>query len=130
MKPKMRSNIRAVRKNGNTQIVLVGSEYFIANDFLQRTDEMIFLLNSLNWLQKDNSLIQIRDKGKFTRPLDKARNPIEKEKRKNLIIIITTIVIPLLFIALAVLINQLRYLRNRRIKEEFMSEDSSKEGEK
>jgi ABC-2 type transport system permease protein len=116
-----------LRTNGKTQIVLVGSEYFITNDFLQRSDELIFMLNSLNWLQKDNSLIPIRDKGKFSKPLDKARNPIEKEKRKNFVIIVTTIIIPVLFIILAVLVIQLRNIRNRRIKEEFFDGDSSEE---
>lgn len=105
--------------SGSTQLVVIGNETVFENKFLGE-EEMMFLLNSLDWLSTDNSLIQIRNKGKFSMPLDKALNDDDKNFKQSLIIVITTYIIPLLFIALAVVINVYRYKKNQKIKEKYI----------
>ena len=107
---------------GNAKIILVSNELFLWDVFLKQPpmeDDRFFLANSLDWLSKDKSLIEIRNKGKFFNPLNKAVHQDEVDFRKTLIIIISTVIIPLLFIGLAIGLYVFRYRRNQSIKNKF-----------
>jgi len=104
---------------GNTKLVVVGSEFFLNNDFA-RNEEFLFLMNSLDWLGKDSSLIAIRNKGKFSKPLDKAKDLAQFEFLKNFIIGFTTYFLPIVFILIAVLLFIIKKNRDNKIKESFL----------
>ena len=104
-------------ESGNAKIVVVANDYFLNDNFLSQDQEgRFFLLNSLDWLTKDNSLIQIRNKGKFNRPLYKAGNEIQLANRKSFIIIFSTVVTPIIFIILACLAFVFRHIKNESFK--------------
>ncbi|MBO5287818.1 MAG: GldG family protein [Spirochaetales bacterium] len=108
---------------GNGKLVVIANEDFISNDFLNREDEIYLILNSLDWLTKDGSLIKIRNKGKFSRPLNKVNNLSMLNLYKNLIITFTTVIIPLGFIAAAIGVFTSRR-RFRKVLEEQFAEYS------
>ncbi len=101
--------------SGDTQLIVVSNELFLWDNFLGE-EERLFLINGLDWLSKDHSLIQIRNKGKFSKPLDKAKNDTQYNRRKFAIIILTTGIVPILFIIFAIVLNFLRHLKNKKIK--------------
>ena len=104
-------------ETGNAKAVIVANDYFLNDNFLGQDQEgRFFLLNSLDWLTKDNSLIQIRNKGKFNRPLYKASNEMQLSKRKNFIIVFSTVIIPIIFILLACLAFVFRHMKNESFK--------------
>ncbi|HOV12851.1 MAG TPA: GldG family protein [Spirochaetota bacterium] len=105
--------------NGKTKIIIIGNEFFIDSNFAGN-DELLLLMNGIDALSKDTSLIQIRNKGKFSKPLYKAKNQLQHDTYKNIIIGFTTYFIPLLFIILAVVLNFRRKLINKKIKDSFV----------
>ncbi|OHD12297.1 MAG: hypothetical protein A2086_10750 [Spirochaetes bacterium GWD1_27_9] len=104
---------------GNTKIVVVANEFFLQSDFAGN-DELLFLMNSVDWLSKDQSLISIRNKGKFTKPLDKAINQQQTDFFKTIIIGFTTFFIPVIFIAFGIILNLRRKIRDKKLKESFL----------
>ena len=107
---------------GNAKIILISDEYFLWDVFLRQPpmeDDRLLLANSLDWLSKDKSLIEIRNKGKFFNPLNKAVHKDEADFYKTIIIIISTVVVPLLFIGLAVFLYISRYRKNQILKNKF-----------
>lgn len=109
---------------GNTQIVVVGSEFFLNNDF-GGNDEFLFLMNSLDWLAKESSLISIRNKGKFSKPLDKAKDSNQYEFFKNFIIAFTTYFLPIVFIIIAIILFIFKKNKDKKIKDYFLSQKKS-----
>jgi len=117
-------------ESGNTKLVVAANENFIQNDFAGN-EELYFMMNSIDWMSKDGALTQIRGKGKFNKPLDKAGNQKEFENLKNLIIAITTYIIPLIFVLIGVLVFVRRQIYNKKLKEFYSSQSNNdKEGEK
>lgn len=116
--------------SGETQLVVVGNEHFLESNFMGE-NEILFLLNSLDWLSKDQTLIAIRNKGKFSRPLDKAKHKQQYSFFKSLIIIFTTYVIPLIFILIAIGLSILRHIKNEELKSFYSNKKQiSSEGKK
>jgi ABC-type uncharacterized transport system involved in gliding motility auxiliary subunit len=109
---------RSLINSGETQLVVVGNEVLFDNGHL-RENESKFFLNSVDWLTKDFSLLQIRDKGKFFRPLDKGLKQLKKFK-STLIIVISTYIIPIVIIALGVILIILRRLKDKELKVRFI----------
>lgn len=105
--------------SGKTKIVVVGNEFFLDANFAGN-DELLLLMNSIDSLSKDQSLIMIRNKGKFSKPLYKAQNQLQLDAFKNIIIGFTTYFIPVLFIVLAVILNIRRNIRNKKIKDSYI----------
>ena len=106
---------------GTTKFVVIGNEQFIQDNFAGN-DEFIFLMNAIDWLSKDNSLIEIRNKGKFSKPLDKVKDVNVHNFLKSFIIGFTTYVIPIIFILIEVILFILRNSRNKKIHE-FYNKD-------
>lgn len=120
---------------GSGKLIVIANEDFLSNDFLNRDDELLIALNGLDWLTKDGSLIKIRNKGKFTKPLNKVNNLSLFEMYKNLIITFTTILIPVFFLFLAFSINNARKKKYLMIENDFAEIPQAKgsdsgEGEK
>ncbi len=109
---------------GNTQLVVVGSEFFLNNDFAGN-EEFLFLMNSLDWLAKDSSLIAIRNKGKFSKPLDKAKDSNQYEFLKNFVIAFTTYFLPVVFIIIAIILFVIKKKRDKKIKDYFLTQKKS-----
>lgn len=109
---------------GTGKLVVIANEDFISNDFLNREDEIYLILNSLDWLTKDGSLIKIRNKGKFSRPLNKVNNLSMLNLYKNLIITFTTVVIPLGFVAAGIGVFASRRRFRKILEEQFTADDS------
>lgn len=108
---------------GTGKLVVIANEDFISNDFLNREDEIYLVLNSLDWLTKDGSLIKIRNKGKFSRPLNKVNNLSMLNLYKNLIITFTTIIIPLGFVAAGIGVFASRRRFRKVLEKQFAAED-------
>jgi ABC-type uncharacterized transport system involved in gliding motility auxiliary subunit len=118
--------------SGKAKIIIIGNEYFIQNNFAGN-EELLFLMNSVDWMSKDSSLVEIRNKGKFFKPLDKALNQKEYENSKNFIIIFTTYIIPLLLIITGFVVFFVRKSVNKKVINQFsenLSDSKDKEGEK
>ena len=95
-------------------------ENSILESRLVSQSELVLLVNTFDWLSEDLSLIQIRDKQMFSNELKiKAGNSKQFDTRKNIIIAISTYIMPLLIVAVAVLINLLRYFRRKKLAEEY-----------
>jgi len=87
---------------GNSKIMVVANEEFVTNDFVvNRDDELLMLLNVIDSFTKDGSLIQIRNKGRFIKPLNKIYNVEMLVTLKNVIIFITTYLLPILILVIA-----------------------------
>jgi len=111
---------------GNAKFVVVGNEQFIQDNFAGN-DEFLFLMNAIDWLSKDSSLIEIRNKGKFSKPLDKVKDANVHNFLKSFIIGFTTYVIPIIFILIGVILFILRNSRNKKIQEFYNKDIKSKE---
>jgi ABC-type uncharacterized transport system involved in gliding motility auxiliary subunit len=126
--PKKEEGVDNIQKarfdDGKTKMIIVGSQYFLYKNFINN-DEMIFMMNSLDLLSKDQSLISIRNKGKFSRPLTQYNTENEYNFKKNLIIAVSTYVLPVILLFVMVFIFLMRSIRNDKKKEEYLS--SSKE---
>ncbi|MBN2544883.1 MAG: GldG family protein [Spirochaetes bacterium] len=112
------------KDSGNTQLVVISNDMFFENSILDSRlvtqSEINLLINSFDWLTEDLSLIQIRDKKKFLNELDKVKpNTKQFDTRKNIVIAVSTYIMPFLIIAAAILINLLRYSRRKKILEEY-----------
>lgn len=102
---------------GETQMIVMGNDFFLWDKVINSDqDSQIFLMNSFDSFSKDQSLIEIRKKGKFNKPLDRITNDSQFKFRKNIIIIASTFIVPLLFIALAIIVYLLRNIKNKKIK--------------
>ncbi|HPO50766.1 MAG TPA: Gldg family protein, partial [Spirochaetota bacterium] len=104
---------------GKTKIVVIANEFFLDSNFAGN-EELLLLMNGIDSLSKDASLIQIRNKGKFSKPLYKAKNQFQLNTYKNIIIGFTTYFIPLLFIILAIVLNFRRKFINKKVKDLFV----------
>lgn len=104
---------------GKTKIVVIANEFFLDSNFAGN-EELLLLMNGIDSLSKDASLIQIRNKGKFSKPLYKAKNQFQLNTYKNIIIGFTTYFIPLLFIILAIVLNFRRKIINKKVKDLFV----------
>ncbi len=104
--------------SGKAKIVLISSEEFLQTDYVENNELLIFM-NSLSWLSGDLDFIKIRNKGKFTKPLDKAINISEYEKYKNLTIFFATFFIPIIFILVGYVVFALRRSKNSQLKNRF-----------
>lgn len=103
--------------SGETQLIVVGDDIFLWDNLIQNDQNaQIFVMNSLDWFSKDHSLIEIRKKGRFTKALDKVTNETQFKTRQNIIIVISTFIIPFLFCVLALLLNVIRQIKNKKIK--------------
>gem|GEM_PF-1434483 len=110
-----------IKRSGDTRFILVGNSTFLeaqylANYRITSENEYFFLINALDWLSGKDTLIDIRKKGQFTRPLDKPKNRGEFVKNKILVIIISSFMVPLFLILLGIFINIRRYMRNKKLK--------------
>ena len=104
--------------SGRTKFIVVGNEQFIQDNF-SGNDEFIFLMNAIDWLSKEGSLIEIRNKGKFSRPLDKTKEIGLYNFFKSFIIGFSSYFIPLLIIVIGVVLFILRKIRNKKIQEYY-----------
>ena len=103
--------------SGETQLVVIGDDIFLWDNLIEKDQNaQIFILNSMDWFSKDHSLIEIRKKGRFTKPLDKVTNETQFKIRQKIIIIVSTIIIPFLFCLLALLLYVIRQIKNNKIK--------------
>lgn len=110
---------------GNAHLIVIADDKFIGDDVLQYlhsktfgtyTDEIrIFLMNAIDSLSAGHSLITIRNKGKFTKPLDKITIEEVKTFYEKMIIRITTYLIPFLIIVIGIIIIIIRHRKNKNI---------------
>lgn len=114
---------------GNTSLVVFSNEDFLSKDFINREDELLIILNALDYLTKDGTLIEIRNKGKFTRPLNKVYNATTYNAYKNIIIGFTTYILPILLIIFAVILNLSRKKKYRLLEEKYSNPEVKKGGE-
>lgn len=112
---------KAKKDSGEAKIVVVANDMFLDSSILESgfagQNEVMLMVNALDWLLEDISLIQIRDKGSFSRPLDKVKagNTREFNSRKSIIIAVSTYIVPIILIALAIVINVLRQKRRKEL---------------
>lgn len=71
-----------VEESPETQVVVVGSSYFLENRFLQQfATNSVFLANTVDWMTLGNDLIAIRSRSAVSRPLkeiDDGQKPVLK----------------------------------------------------
>ncbi|MBN2545036.1 MAG: GldG family protein [Spirochaetes bacterium] len=108
---------KGILREGETQLIIVSNEYLLYNNFMQ-DNESTFFLNSIDTLANTYPLIQIRNKGKFSRPLDKGSKE-QKEIKRTIIIAFNTIIIPVLILIMGILVFISRKAKNKKIKEKF-----------
>jgi len=117
------------KDSGDVRIVLIGNDVLFEEKFInEEFGSLYLLLNSIDWLAKNKGMIEIRSKGRFERPLDKvAKTGIDSgfNYRKNLIIIISTYIIPVLFIIMAIIIRFLSHIKNRELRSLFNKSDDT-----
>lgn len=102
---------------GEPQLIVIGNDFFLWDTVIKNDqDSQDFIKNSFDFFSNDKSLIAIRKKQKFGNRLDKISNETQFKDIKNNIIIISTFIIPLLFIALAIAMYILRNFKNKKIK--------------
>lgn len=104
--------------DGTGKFIVVGCEQFLQQNFASN-DEFIFFMNGLDWLSKDGGLIEIRNKGKFSRPLDKIKNVNQYGVTKSFIIGFSTFVVPVFFIVIGVVLFLLRKMRDKKLYEKY-----------
>jgi gliding motility-associatede transport system auxiliary component len=98
-----------------TQVVVVGSDHFISDRFLQQfPSNGIFLANVVDWMTLGNDLIAIRSRGATTRPL-KEIDDAKRGALKTLAIF----PVPVLVILFGLGRAQLMRARRRRYAAEF-----------
>lgn len=113
------------KESGKAKLVIIANDMFLESLILEAglatQEELILLINSIDWLLEDFSLIQIRDKGSFSRPLDKVAsgNIREFNKRKNIIIAVSTYIVPIIIILIAVMLNISRWQKRKKLKDEY-----------
>jgi ABC-type uncharacterized transport system involved in gliding motility auxiliary subunit len=81
-------------------------------------NEKVFFLNAVDSLTKDDSLIQIRSKGKFTRPLDVGIKR-QREFFSKLIIVLNTIGMPFIIIIFGFVVFAWRKNKNNEKKAQY-----------
>ncbi|MCG8572666.1 MAG: Gldg family protein, partial [Spirochaetes bacterium] len=107
--------------SGKIQLVVLSNEMMLESEMLknfslsQGREELLFLMNTIDWFSKESSLIQIRNKSKFTKPLDKAVDKADFKKKKSRIIFVSLFIMPLLVVLLAVIIFMTNKSRNKKI---------------
>lgn len=116
--------------SAQAKFVLVSNQFFVSNDFLNREDEITLVLNSIDWLSGGSSLIDIRSKGRFARPLNKVRNRTQKIFMKNMIIGISTYLLPVLFIILAFVLIINRKRKMAIIAQRILNKNNEDQGGK
>ncbi len=108
--------------SGTAQIVAVGNETFVDSYFYENRlvsdTELSFALNAVEALHTDSDLMKIRSKGMFERKLDKTTKPV-LEIVKNIVIVFSTYILPILFIALGFILYILKRKKLSRIREQF-----------
>ena len=77
------------------------------------------MMNGLDWLSKDGALIEIRNKGKFSQPLDKIKDMRTYGAVKSFIIGFSTFGVAVLFIILGVVLFIMRQMRNKQVYEHY-----------
>jgi len=96
-------------KEGQSRIVIVGNAELATDEFINAPGNAQFLLNAIDYLVEDESLISIRSKQVQARPIKKPSESIEK------VIRYTTVVLPPVLVFLTgIVIWSLR--RSRRIE--------------
>ncbi|MBN2547415.1 MAG: GldG family protein [Spirochaetes bacterium] len=109
-----------IKKSGNVKMVLICNDIIFEHNYINEDNESLYLLlNSIDWLTGNEGLIEIRSKQRFSRPLDKiSKTSIDSGfyTRKNIIISISTYIMPLLFFIMAILIKILRNIKNRELR--------------
>ena len=110
-------------ESGKSKLVVFSNEEFLSNDFVNREDELFVVLNTLDYLMKDGSLIKIRNKSKFSRPLNKALNQAMFTTYKNFIIAFTTFFVPILFIIMGFIVSLIRKKKYKLIEEKYNAEE-------
>ncbi len=109
--------------SGETQIAVIGDANFVQDiyfqSYLSSQNEMYLFRNLLDTLSNDQALIKIRGKGQFSMPLDKPKNRGEADFYKQIIIAVTTYVIPIILILIGIAIYILRRTRNSRLKSKY-----------
>lgn len=83
-------------------------------------NEKTFFLNSLDSLSKGNSLIEIRSKGKFSRPLNKGALK-HLNVKKNLIISYNTYIMPFFIIIFSIVVYIIRRMKIKEAKIRYKS---------
>ncbi len=108
------------KDSGTTKIVLIGNDVIFEDKYINEEYESIYLLlNSVDWLSGNEGMIEVRSRGRFSRPLDivsKTGADSGFYVKKNLIIIISTYIMPLLFFVLAIIVRILSRIKNRELK--------------
>jgi ABC-2 type transport system permease protein len=113
------------RDSGQGKMIVIADDHFMEDMFLQVGNgnaTLVFFMNCLDWLSKDHSLIQIRNKGKFNQPLDKYNDQKEFNTKKALIISISTVFIPLGLIIMGIVLYILMNMRRRRLRDEYLQQ--------
>ncbi|RME67444.1 MAG: hypothetical protein D6778_03255, partial [Nitrospirae bacterium] len=80
-------------KEGTTRIVVVGNAELADDDFIKAPENGKFLLNAVDYLAEDESLISIRSKQVKTRPIKKVSAGLEKVIRYATILLPPVIVV-------------------------------------
>jgi ABC-type uncharacterized transport system involved in gliding motility auxiliary subunit len=114
--------------SGESQIVVISNIEFMQDMFFQAylssQNEMFLFRNLIDTISNDQALIKIRSKGQFSRPLDKPKNRGQYDINKQIIITITTFILPVILILLGVAIYILRQARNKRLRYLFNKKES------
>jgi len=106
-----------ILKEGETQLIVIANEFLFFDSLMQK-NETAFFSNSVDYLANEYPLIQIRNKGKFSRPLSKGEKE-KKELKQTIIIAFNTIFIPILILMAGSMVFISRKVKNKKIKEKF-----------
>ena len=104
-----------VAQSPETQIVVVGSAYFLESRFLQQfPTNAVFFANAVDWMSLGSDLIAIRSRGQTTRPLKEI-----EDKNKGMLKMLAIFPVPILVVVFGLARGQLAKARRRRYAVEF-----------
>ena len=113
-KEKKEKEIKVIKKGKEAYILVIGNGNFITNSFLERfPSNIIFFLNSVDWLTMGDQLIGIRSRASVNRPLVEI-----SDNKKSMIRYINMFAIPFLVVIFGLIKYGLRRRRRRRNRNE------------
>ena len=104
---------RGPKVSSETQIVVVGSPYFVQDRFLgQFPSNGVFLANAVDWMTLGQDLISIRSRGAVDRPLREV-----DEHKRSWLKMLAMIPVPILVVLFGLVRARVRRARRRRYAE-------------
>jgi gliding-associated putative ABC transporter substrate-binding component GldG len=76
-----------ILKEGESRIVIISDSEFVSDEFIDAPGNGQFIMNAIDWLAEDDSLISIRSKRVESRPIREMSTSLQKVIRYSIVII-------------------------------------------